>query len=89
MSAIWLMIRELLTSKKFVVFVAGLIVTLAAKYSFNLDPEMIQNIIYTIVAYLIGQGIADHGKEAAKIQVTGDLVEAGKTPPEAVKEKLI
>lgn len=89
MSAIWLMLRELATSKKFIVFVVGLLVTFAAKYGLNLDPEMVQNIIYTIVAYLIGQGIADHGKEAAKIQVTGDLVEAGKTPPEAVKEKLI
>lgn len=89
MSAIWLMIRELLTSKKFVVFVAGLLITFAAKYGLNLDPDMVQNVIYMIVAYLVGQGIADHGKEAAKVQVTGDLVEAGMVPNQAVKDKLV
>lgn len=89
MSAIWLMIRELLTSKKVVVLVSGFIVSLLARYKFNVDPEMVEKLIYMVIAYLFAQGAADFKKETAKVEGTVDLVEAGKTPPEAVKEKLI
>lgn len=92
MSAIWLMVRELLTSKKFVVFVSGLIVTLLAKYKFDVDPATVQNIIYMIVAYLIGQGVADAGKEAAKVSGTVEIATtqlSGSDPPREVKDKLI
>jgi hypothetical protein len=55
-------------SKKFVALVAGGIVTLLAKYKFEADPLVIQGLIAMIVAYLVGQGIADNGKEAAKVK---------------------
>lgn len=99
MSAIWLTIREFLTSKKFIVAVAGLIITGAARYNLNLDPDMVQNFVYVIVAYLLAQGWADSGKEAAKVAgtvalVTDPIAMTGdaETPdrlPQAVKDKLV
>ena len=99
MSAIWLTIREFLTSKKFIVAVAGLIITGAARYNLNLDPDMVQNFVYVIVAYLLAQGWADSGKEAAKVNGTMDLVMHPEVPtgdadhpdmlPQAVKDKLV
>lgn len=89
MSAIWLMIRELLTSKKVVVLVSGFIVTLLAKYKFNVDPEMVEKLVYMLIAYLVAQGAADFKKEAAKVDGTVAMVNEHNIPPEAVKEKLI
>ena len=67
MSIIADLIKGLLGSKKFAVTIAGLIGTLLAKYKFNVDPQTIQYFVELVIAYLVGQGIADHGKEAAKI----------------------
>lgn len=60
--------KELLTSKKFIVMVCGLILAIAAKYGLNLDPDMIYQIVFIIAAYLGGQGLADFGKAAAQIK---------------------
>src|SRR5687767_1135265 len=98
MSAIWLTVREFLTSKKFIVAIAGLIITGAARYNLNLDPDMVQNFVYVIVAYLLAQGWADSGKEAAKVKGTVDLVisdapsgdaDHADKLPQAVKDKLV
>ena len=62
------MIKGLLGSKKFIVTVSGLIATLLAKYKFNVDPATIQYFVGLIIADVVGQGIADSGKEAAKIE---------------------
>lgn len=99
MSAIWLTAKEFLTSKKFIVAVAGVVLATAARYNLNLDPDSVQNIVYVVVAYLIGQGWADSGKEAAKVTGTIDLVTDPDVPtgdadrpdmlPQAVKDKLV
>ena len=60
-------ILGLLNSKKFVVMVAGMIVTFAAKYKLNLDTITVETLVAALIAWVIGQGIADMGKEAAKI----------------------
>lgn len=94
MSAIWLTLKEFATSKKFIVAVAGVIIATAGKYNLNLDPDSVQNVVYVIVAYLIGQGWADSGKEAAKVNgtiaiATAPLSEHQPEPPQPVKDKLI
>lgn len=90
MSAIWLMLRELLTSKKVVVLVGGLIVSLAARYKFDVDPEMVEKMIYAIIAYLFAQGAADFKKETAKVEGTVAIVTSGTGEPvQAVKDKLV
>lgn len=85
-NAIWLLIKELLTSKKFLVFVSGVIVTFLARYGFNADPLIIQGVIAMVVAYLFGQGIADSGKEAAKVhEVAAAAKDSSATPAKRVE----
>jgi len=62
MKAFLEVLKELLTSKKFISAVAGLIVLGCAKIGFNADPNTITGIITLFTALLIGQGAADFGK---------------------------
>ena len=52
---------------------AATLVTIAGKYGVMLDPAGAEKLVLVILgivsAYVLGQGIADRGKEAAKIQV--------------------
>lgn len=67
MNGIWLTIREFVTSKKFIAAVAGILITLLAKLKFDVPESTVQEIVGLIIAYIISQGWADSGKEAAKI----------------------
>lgn len=60
-------LRGLFGSKKFLGAIVGVIVALGARYGLNLDPEIVALIVGLFAAAIIGQGVADHGKEAAKI----------------------
>lgn len=89
-------LKNLFSSKKFLMAIAATIVTLGAKYGLNLDPELIALIVGTFASAIIGQGIADHGKEAARINLekapansnvvvqTGDKPTAVEMSPDAV-----
>jgi len=55
---------KLLKSKKFQMAVAGLIVVIISHFIPDIDPIELKNVVYLIVAYIIGQGLADFGKEA-------------------------
>ena len=61
---------EILKSKKFQAALAGVIVALAADQSLDLDTEQILLILSPILTYIAGQGLADIGKERAKIEMT-------------------
>lgn len=56
-------IRAMLGSKKFVAAVAGTIVAATAKYGLELDTEAVATVIAPIIAYILGQGVSDFGKE--------------------------
>jgi uncharacterized membrane protein (DUF441 family) len=71
--SIWLVFKEFLTNKKFIVAAAGVIIAFSAKHGLNLDPETTQYIVGIVIAYLIGQGIADNGKEAAKVNAVAEV----------------
>lgn len=88
MSAIWLVVKEFLTSKKFIAAVAGVVLTLLAKLHFDIPESTVQELVGLIIAYLLAQGWADHGKEAAKITGTVQLSDGGE-PQQVVKDKLI
>lgn len=60
-------LASLLTSKKFVALLVGLLVTAMARRGIVLQPDMVLEIVGLFSAYLIGQGFADRGKEAAQI----------------------
>lgn len=97
MDGILLMIREALTSKKFVVTVAATISAAAMKIGLELPTETVAAVLTPIVAYLLAQGLADHGKEAAKVTGTIDLATSMQTSvlseqdkiPQPVKDKLL
>jgi len=63
--------HRLAGSRKFLVLVAGLAL-LAAVQIADLDPaqatELSEKATALLVAYLVGQGVADHGKEAARLR---------------------
>ncbi len=65
------MLKGLAGSKKFAALVAGLLATLLVS-KLGLPEEQAADLSTKLVAlvasYMIGQGVADHGKEAAKIE---------------------
>jgi hypothetical protein len=60
--------RGLFDSKKSAVLVAGIVIFLGARFGLDIPREDADIIAYMVSAYLVGQGIADHGKEAAKLK---------------------
>ena len=61
-------VKELLSSKKFVAMIIGMIITIAASVGFNLDPELVTLLVGMVVTYIASQAVADVGKEKAKLQ---------------------
>ena len=64
-------IKGLLSSKKALAAIAGVVVTLVGQLGIDLDTDALVVLITPIVAFVVGQGIADNGKEAAKV-ASGD-----------------
>lgn len=60
-------IVRLFSSMKFWTAVLGLITAIGAKVGFNVDPDVFWAIIGVVTSVILGQGLTDHGKEAAKI----------------------
>ncbi len=58
----------ILKSKKFQAAVVGLVVAIAGKIGLDLDHDALLVILSPILAYIAGQGLADIGKEEAKIK---------------------
>ena len=83
MSSFLQMIGEMLTSKKFIAMVAGFIVTLLAKWKINIDPQTVMSLVGLIIAYIVGQGWADSGKEAAKIEAVSNASLSASASPKA------
>jgi hypothetical protein len=79
MEALKSTLAELLDSKKFMASLAGMIaavlVTVLGHFHLALDPAaadvLSSKIIALVGTYVVGQGIADHGKERAKIENGG------------------
>lgn len=61
---------DLLTSKKFVALLAGLVTIIVnAVFGLQLREDVVLSITAMVSAYLVGQGVADAGKERAKIEM--------------------
>ena len=60
-------IPAILQSKKGQALIIGLI-ALVCQNVLGLSENMTKEIVAMVASYLIGQGIADHGKEAAKVE---------------------
>ena len=61
-------LKELISSKKALMAIASAIVAGVAKLGLELDTEAVLTIITPLVSFVIGQGVADLGKEAAKVE---------------------
>lgn len=59
-------IKSLLSSKKFLAMIVGLIVTLVGKIGWDIPEETVSKLVGLVASYVVGQGIADFGKEAEK-----------------------
>ena len=57
-------LKQMLASKKAIAAIAGVIVATAGRYGLGLDPEAVTQVLTPIVAYILGQGIADFGKHS-------------------------
>jgi hypothetical protein len=62
---IWTTLKALLSSKKFVAALIAALVWLGGKVGLHVDTETMAGIVGPIVAYVLGQGMADFGKEKA------------------------
>jgi uncharacterized membrane protein (DUF441 family) len=61
------MIKILLSSKKFTAMIIGIVATFLST-RFGLPEEQVREIVALVIAYIIGQGVADMGKQTAKNQ---------------------
>jgi len=58
-------LKGLIASKKAVAMIVGVLMGAFGK-KLGLDETSVTQIVGAVMAYVIGQGIADHGKEAVK-----------------------
>ena len=65
-------LKGIFSSKKALALIAGGIVALTAKFGWNVSNEVVMTILGFVGTYIIGQGIADNGKEAAKVTADAD-----------------
>ena len=56
-------IKTMFGSKKFLASLCGVVVAVAAEAGLNISTEALVAVMSPIVAYILGQGVADHGKE--------------------------
>jgi len=61
-------VKDLLRSKKALMAIATMIVAAGGKLGLDLNADELLPILAPLMAYVVGQGIADSGKEAAKIK---------------------
>jgi hypothetical protein len=54
-------IKKMVSSRKFLYTVVGIIVQLLSD-NWGVDPEVSQSILYSLIALVLGQGIADSRK---------------------------
>ena len=63
----WL--KTMLGSKKFLATAASLAVIGLSKAGVVIEPDTMQWIVGSLSAYVVGQGLADVGKEARKVDL--------------------
>ena len=58
---------QILSSKKALALIAGAIVWALAQAGVAANPSDVLPLLGFVASYMLGQGIADHGKERAKV----------------------
>lgn len=70
------MFADLLSSKKFFIFIASLIAAGAARLGWNVDQAVIDHYLELAGALILAQGVADHGKGAVEAQIKAGITPA-------------
>ena len=60
-------LKQMSQSKKAIAMMVGVIVALGGHFGCDLTPNEVTTILSPVLAYIVGQGVADHGKEKARI----------------------
>jgi hypothetical protein len=60
----WKLLTEILTSKKAIATIAGVLLVATNKIGLNLPEEAVTQIVAAIAAYVVSQGLADFSKNA-------------------------
>jgi hypothetical protein len=63
-------LSDVFTSKKALAAMATLLLIVLQSLGLPISEEVLNKILMVVAPYLVGQGIADSGKEAAKIKAT-------------------
>ena len=82
------LILDILTSKKAIATLGAILATILSKKYNWIDAPTMTLIIMSVSAYVLGQGWADHGKEAVKLTlavppITPSVPPIIATPPTA------
>ena len=64
MTAFWKLAGEILTSKKAIATLAGVLVVATNRIGLNLPEDAVTQIVAAIAAYVVSQGLADFSKNA-------------------------
>ncbi len=59
---------DLVKSKKFQAAVIAVLLMIASEFGLDLDPEALLAIASPLLLYILGQSVADVGKEKAKVE---------------------
>jgi hypothetical protein len=69
---------DLFTSKKFLAALSAIVLYVAGRFGFDVDPAALDRIFAALLVYVGAQGVADAGKSAAAIKAVAATV--GSTP---------
>ena len=62
-------IKNLFGSKKFLAAFAAALVCVVAELGVELSEELVNQLLVIVGVYILGQGVADIGKEKAKVEM--------------------
>lgn len=64
----WASLKEFVGQKKGLAVVLSIVAWVGGRFGLNLDPEVLLPAVLPLWVYIFGQGIADMGKEKAKVE---------------------
>lgn len=69
------LLAKLASSRKFAALILGLVTAVGARLGFDeaVAEQITQAVVLLVSAYLVSQGMADHGKERAKVGASPPL----------------
>lgn len=73
-------LKQILTSKKALVTLAAVIVWALAQAGVAVTPEQVLPLLGVLASFVVGQGLADIGKEAKKVE--GETIKELTTKPD-------